>query len=610
MSANISYLVNPPTEVGSSIPADTEHAISVTLPTWKSNVGYEEGDPNVTTKMKSGYPRFFISAHVKDCISIIKKFPEIEILKLKDYDMFLYPSLSVAKQSAAFLESKGPIDSAEVIIYDATKGLRKHLDSIDRNRKYTEEIHIPQVYSVLFPSKYFGIAKQFWQHTGDGISSRRAAAFLHSYKKIQSISEFLVAQRSISHLKSKSRSRYASHPDLQALNTWMTNEGNQANDEMEDVSLYLEERYGRNLDLSLATAAKLVLRRRIAGTLKDEVDLQKALPKEGSQYLREVKGLSHDDVFLFPTGMSAIYNTHRILRLVLDDSRKSVCFGFCYVDTLKILQKWGSGCYFYGLGNDEQLDEFEKRLESGEKVMALFCEFPSNPLLNSPDLVRIRKLADSYDFAVVVDETIGNFVNVEVLPLADVVVSSLTKIFSGDSNVMGGSMVLNPSSRYYSRIKDAMKALYEDLLYDEDALTLERNSRDFAERSQVINHNAETICNLLYQNPKIKTLYYPKYNTSKEHFEACRRENGGYGGLLSVVFHNPEDARQFYDKIQVAKGPSLGTNFTLASPYAILAHYQELDWAGENGIDRNLVRVSVGMEPSEHLKNVFINALS
>ena len=27
------------------------------------------------------------------------------------------------------------------------------------------------------------------------------------------------------------------------------------------------------------------------------------------------------------------------------------------------------------------------------------------------------------------------------------------------------------------------------------------------------------------------------------------------------------------------KGPSLGTNFTLACPYTILGHYLELDWA-------------------------------
>lgn len=114
---------------------------------------------------------------------------------------------------------------------------------------------------------------------------------------------------------------------------------------------------------------------------------------------------------------------------------------FPYIDTLKITEKFGPGSQFYGFGSEEELDDLEERLKSGERFLALFCEFPGNPLLSSPNLQRIRSLADQYDFAVVVDETIGNFINVNVLPYADVVVSSLTKVFSGDSNVMGGGYV-------------------------------------------------------------------------------------------------------------------------------------------------------------------------
>ena len=111
---------------------------------------------------------------------------------------------------------------------------------------------------------------------------------------------------------------------------------------------------------------------------------------------------------------------------------------FPYIDTLKILEKWGPGCLFYGHGSSKDLDDLEQRCTNGEKFLALFCEFPGNPLLASPNLERIRFLANRYDFAVVIDETIGNFMNVHVLPYADIVVSSLTKVFSGDSNVMGG----------------------------------------------------------------------------------------------------------------------------------------------------------------------------
>ena len=84
------------------------------------------------------------------------------------------------------------------------------------------------------------------------------------------------------------------------------------------------------------------------------------------------------------------------------------------------------------------MNDLERRCEAGEKFLALFCEFPGNPLLKTPDLRRLRSLADRYDFALIVDETIGNFINVNVLSVADVVVSSLTKVFTGECNVMGG----------------------------------------------------------------------------------------------------------------------------------------------------------------------------
>jgi cystathionine gamma-synthase len=123
---------------------------------------------------------------------------------------------------------------------------------------------------------------------------------------------------------------------------------------------------------------------------------------------------------------------------------------FPYTDTLKILQKWGPGCYFFGNGLDSDIDELEKVLadayESNPSVppaLALYTEFPSNPLLRSANLERLRALADKYDFLIVIDDTIGNFCNVKALPYADIMVSSLSKIFSGEANVLGGRQVIN-----------------------------------------------------------------------------------------------------------------------------------------------------------------------
>ena len=293
-----------------------------------------------------------------------------------------------------------------------------------------------------------------------------------------------------------------------------------------------------------------------------------------------------------------------ICRWLIDSLR------FPYIDTLKVLEKWGPGCLFYGHGEASDLDDLERRCESGERFLALFCEFPGNPLLKTPDLRRIRTLADRYDFAVVVDETIGNFVNVHVLPYADVVVSSLTKVFTGECNVMGGSAVLNPQSRYYTQLKEAMAIDYEDNYWPEDAIFMERNSRDFISRIDRINTNAEAICEVLKTSPLVKEVYYPKYSPTRKNYDLCRNTNGGYGGLLSVTFQSTAQAVRFFDKLDTAKGPSLGTNFTLSSPYVILAHYTELPWTAQFGVDPDLVRISVGLEGPKELKTKFERALT
>jgi len=118
------------------------------------------------------------------------------------------------------------------------------------------------------------------------------------------------------------------------------------------------------------------------------------------------------------------------------------------MDTILLLKNLGPGCHFLGHGSDDDINELERilkqelELNPGKPpVVALFTEFPSNPLLRSVNLSRLRALADTYDFQIVVDDTIGNYANVQVFPYADIVVTSLSKAFSGEANVLGGRYV-------------------------------------------------------------------------------------------------------------------------------------------------------------------------
>lgn len=184
-----------------------------------------------------------------------------------------------------------------------------------------------------------------------------------------------------------------------------------------------------------------------------------------------------------------------------------------------------------------------------------------------------------------------------------------------------------------------MIADWEDTYYASDAIFMERNSRDFRPRVARINRNTEAVCEFLQARAAdqgsstvpqtqgalskraLKKVYYPKYITPENYRARMRRGTStsndttaddaaaGYGGLFSVTFTSLAASRAFFDALKCCKGPSLGTNFTLACPYTVLAHYLELDWAAEWEVEEGLVRVSVGLEDEKVLLQWFGEAL-
>ncbi|EGO03992.1 hypothetical protein SERLA73DRAFT_119583 [Serpula lacrymans var. lacrymans S7.3] len=644
--------VNNNDTLGLAVPPFTPHAISVSLPTWRDNVEYEAGDKRVIDVMVSGYPRFFIHLSIQKLARICE-----QKFGVKGELCLLCPSKKVADHCRAYIIDRSsrlgaavPVRLVQYLLCpEDTSGASTTESNTRSLSQHCVELHI-----VLFPADAFPLAKQFWQHSGLTVSSRLAEHCLSLIPEAVEPPKSPRSPTSPVHSRSPFKAlnkHYSvkSSPKIPQVSPASTSPPPPHTDFSEsltkDQDTYVEERYGRNLPVTAGEFAKRALRRRIAGVLvSDDTPNNGASTSEfcaGAQDVevgpssRGVREVAEDDVYLFPTGMAAIWNAHQ-LALNIRPPAKSVCFGFPYTDTLKILEKWGPGCHFLGRGLDEDIDTLEQILEEESRISrpastppitALFTEFPSNPLLRCANLPRLRALADKYDFLLVVDETIGNFVNVEVLPFVDIVVSSLSKIFSGDANVMGGSLVLNPAGRHYSALKRQAASSYEDLFFIEDAVFMERNSRDFKRRVRIIDSNTEAVCDFLrsrsvaggYANsPAINEVYYPKW-IARENYELCRikdssgrpdEKGGGFGGLFSLDFTSDVASRAFFDALPCYKGPSLGTNFTLACPYTVLAHFTELQWASEYGVDEGLVRISVGMEERGVLLRSFEVALN
>jgi cystathionine gamma-synthase len=273
--------------------------------------------------------------------------------------------------------------------------------------------------------------------------------------------------------------------------------------------------------------------------------------------------------------------------------------GFPYVDTLKLQQKLGHGGIL--LHHLETIDSELQALLRRQPLAGCFCEIPGNPLLGSADVRTISPILREHRLPLVVDDVVATSVNVDLSGHADLIATSLTKFILGTGNAMGGALICNPKSPLYGELKPIVSAQHEELLWGEDAVVLDAQARGFPERMKRHNQNGLLLAERLRRHPAVERVWYPKWEFS-EAYEAVRRPDGGWGALITFMPKNG-DAKSpgIYDRLAFCKGPSLGTVFTLACPFTLLAHYTELEWAESCGVSRYLIRISVGLEDPEDL---------
>lgn len=314
--------------------------------------------------------------------------------------------------------------------------------------------------------------------------------------------------------------------------------------------------------------------------------------------LAKLGDYSTKDVYLYENGMAGMFAIHRALNQLLP-GRKTLQLEFPYVDAMRVQNHFGNGVVFLNEAVGESFDEALGRIANGE-FSAVFCEAPSNPLLRTVDLASVAKACREGGIPLVVDDTTCSVANIKVDRFADIVTTSLTKWISGKGDVMAGQVTLIPGSSKYSELQH----FFDDdcdggsRLYSSDARVLARNISGFSGRMNKSNQSGELLADFLSTHPAIDKIWYPKF-TTPDFYNAIKRKQGGYGGLLSFILKNRKKTAAFYNALRISKGPSLGTEFSLACPYTLLAHYDELDWAEGCGLDRHLIRISVGLEDAD-----------
>ena len=231
-----------------------------------------------------------------------------------------------------------------------------------------------------------------------------------------------------------------------------------------------------------------------------------------------------------------------------------------------------------------------------QPLAGCFCEIPGNPLLGSADLRRITPLLRENHLPLVADDVVATPLNVDLSGHADLIATSLTKFISGTGDVMAGALVCNPRSPLYAELKPIVSAQHEELLWEGNVEALDQYARGFPERMKRHNQSGLWLAEQLRKHPAVERVWYRNGNSAKP-TKPCDVKKAAGDALVTFL---PKDAEAnspgIYDRMELCKGPSLGTVFTLACPFTLLAHYTELDWAESCGVSRYLIRISVGLE--------------
>jgi cystathionine gamma-synthase len=246
----------------------------------------------------------------------------------------------------------------------------------------------------------------------------------------------------------------------------------------------------------------------------------------------------------------------------------------------------------------DQTDLAAVRAAVRPETRVLWCETPTNPLLNISDIAALAGIAHDAGALLVVDNTFASSYLQQPLSLgADVVVHSTTKYMGGHSDVVGGALVVGDDE------------LAERLAYHQNALggvagpfdawLVLRGIKTLGVRMDRHCNNARQVVNFLSRQPTVQRVLYPGLPDHPGH-DIARRQMKDFGGMVSVLMADEEAAVSLCNKASLfTLGESLGGVESLIEHPARMTHMSAAGSPLE--VSPRLVRLSVGIESIEDL---------
>jgi cystathionine gamma-lyase/cystathionine beta-lyase/cystathionine gamma-lyase/homocysteine desulfhydrase len=308
--------------------------------------------------------------------------------------------------------------------------------------------------------------------------------------------------------------------------------------------------------------------------------------------------------FCFASGMAA---TAAVLTLLQSGDHvvaTANLYGGTYRFFEQVLRKYGLD---FTYADTSRLRDLEQAIRPTTRL--IFLETPTNPMLTLTDLDSACTIAHGHGIPVVVDNTFASpYVQQPIAFGADLIVHSTTKFLNGHSDSVGGAVVAvrDDHIEWLRFVQNAEGAIIGPM----DAWLVLRGTKTLPVRMERHNANAMALAEYLATHPAVSAVYYPGLASHPQH-ELAKRQMRGFGGLISFKLGSLERARTVLESVRLmALAESLGGVETLVSHPATMTHASvPHDQRQQLGITDDLVRVSVGIEDVEDLKDDLSQAL-
>ena len=292
-----------------------------------------------------------------------------------------------------------------------------------------------------------------------------------------------------------------------------------------------------------------------------------------------------------------------------------VCSRSMFGSTIKLigsdLAKFGVQSTFVSQTN---VDEWKAAIRPNTKL--LFAETPTNPLTEVCDIAALADLAHRAGALFAVDNCFATPALQRPLTLgADIVMHSGTKFLDGQGRVMAGALCATEelvTQKFLPVLKSGGMTLAPF-----NAWVVLKGLETLNIRMQAQSAQALHMALWLQEQPMVERVYYPGLENHPQHTLAMAQQNGLGGAVLSfsVRSENPEQARarafHVLDSLQVLSlCTNLGDTKTLLAHPASTSHGRMTeDQRQAAGIGQGLIRMSVGLEHLDDIKNDLLRGL-